>query len=67
MLSREGLVEPEKGRALVAFHGPGRARACGTTVRLNRGVNHVKIVLDGGRLSAKVYLGLNFGDPRFAL
>ena len=67
VLSRERLILPEKGRAVLAFHGPARARAYGTSVQLNRGVNHVKIVFDGGRVSAKGYLGLNFRDPHSAL
>ena len=58
-----GLCVPEKARSALACHGTAWARVFGTAVPVTRGINHVKFVLDGERVSAKVYLGFGFGDP----
>ena len=62
-LVSDGLCVPEKARSVLACHGTARAWVFGTPVPVTRGINHVKLVLDGERVSAKVYLGLGFGDP----
>ena len=64
LLGAQGLSVPNKNAAALECVGPNTFEVLGrggSPYVVNRGVNHVKVVL-GDRLSAKVYLGFSFGD-----